>query len=258
MPRSAAPRVGLDPPHDPVLPPAEPLALDPVVAAALPGNPLDAVSKLDDETIRRGAVARVAQGVQSTGASADWPRANVISASARNRRAGIDARRAGAIAKRLGEAPEELLRRVRAAVPERGPVLVPRQRREDVQQRGARAGGKAAGLGDGWDQVHGVPGDGRGERQRRRRAVRGRVNEAVGRPPERVMCAPGQHADRAAVREADPRLAELAPRAAVERRPSRGRSGRLRAGDAEGEPPDRAGRAPRTRGRGRGPPAGHP
>ena len=67
-------------------------------------------------------------------------------------------------AKRLGEAPEELLRRVRAAVPERGPALVPRQRREDVQQRGARSGGKPARLGDGRDQVHGVPGDGRGER----------------------------------------------------------------------------------------------
>ena len=70
-----------------MLAPAEPMRVDPVVTPALPGDALDAVAKLDDKAVRVEP-SLVGAGLQSTGTSSAAPRANVASASVRNRARG--------------------------------------------------------------------------------------------------------------------------------------------------------------------------
>ena len=152
-------------------------------------------------------------GSQSTATSSDAPRANVSLGVRHEPREGV---RAPDEAKRLGEAPEELLGLERPAIPERGPCLVVRQRREDIQQRAARAGGQPPRLGDGRNEVDGAPGDRARYGERLGRAARRRVHEPVRRSPEGVLRPAGDEADRAAIGEAHPGFAELAPRRTIE------------------------------------------
>jgi hypothetical protein len=191
-----------------MLPAAQALALGPVVAPTVPGDSLHAVSELDDQAVLvEAALVRGGEPVER----------RLAGGASRERRLGVREEpgervgigREAAEAERLGEAPEELLGRVRAAVAQRRPALVLGERREDVEERRAGTGRELPGLGDGRDEIHGAPRHRGGGREHGRGAAVGRAHQAVRRPPEGMLGPAGQEADRAAIAEGDPHRLQI-------------------------------------------------
>ena len=130
----------------------------------------------------------------------------------------------GHVAERLEQRQEELLARVGAAIAERRHTLARRERREQVQDRGAAARRKAPGLREHGDAVDARPverlehGEGDGPRGDGRAGAggRARVPEAIREAPRRLARRGRLDAEPGAVRDAHPGALERAVRAPAE------------------------------------------